>query len=58
MFDASQPKFAKPELAYGLAPGRPNGFASRLASSRKSQTAVNFMHIQLTFDQLVSTCVG
>ena len=31
----------------------PNGFASRLASSRKSQKAVNFTNMQL-----VSTCVG
>ena len=38
--------------------GRPNGFASRLASSRKSQKVVNFTHTQLTCDQLVSTCVG
>ena len=36
----------------------PNGFASRLASSRKSQKAVNFTHIQLICDQLVLTCVG
>ena len=33
--------------------GWPNGIASRLASSCKSQ---NFMHIQMTCDQLVSTC--
>ena len=38
--------------------GWPNGFASRLASSRKSQRVANFPHIQLTFDQLVSTCLG
>ena len=38
--------------------GWPNKFASRLASSRKLQKVVNFTHIQLTCDQLVSTCVG
>ena len=38
--------------------GWPNGFASRLASSRKSQTVVNLTHIQLTRDQFVLTCVG
>ena len=40
--------------------GWPNGFASQLASSCKSQKAVNFMHIkqQITCDQLVSTCAG
>ena len=32
--------------------------ARRLASSHKSQKVVNFTHIQLTCDQLVSTCVG
>ena len=36
----------------------PKGFASRLAISRKSQNVVNFTYIQLTCDQLVSTCVG
>ena len=38
--------------------GWPNGFTSRLASSRKSQKVVNFTHIQLTCDQLVRTCIG
>ena len=38
--------------------GWPNGFASRLASSSKSQKVVNLTLIQLTCDQLVSTCVG
>ena len=33
----------------------PNGFASRLASSRKSQKAVNSTYIQLTCDHHVST---
>ena len=37
--------------------GRPNGIASRLASSRKSQ-AINFAHIKMTCDQLGSTSVG
>ena len=38
--------------------GWPNGFASRLSSSRQSQKAVNFTHIHMTCGQLVSTCVG
>ena len=38
--------------------GWPNGFANRLASSRKSQKVVNFAHIQLTCDQLLVTCAG
>ena len=38
--------------------GWPKSLASRLVSSRKSQNVVNFTHIQLTCDQLVSTCVG
>ena len=38
--------------------GWPNGFASRLGSSRKSQKVVNSTHIQMTYNQLVSTCVG
>ena len=59
--NASQRKFAKRELAsfFTNCDGRPHGFtASRLASSRKSQKekkAVNFTHIQLACDQLVST---
>ena len=57
---ASQRKFAKREdwTCVRACEGWPNGFASRLASSRKSQKVVNFTHIQLTRDQLVSTCVG
>ena len=47
-------KFAKPERVYGLAEG---GQTDRFASSHKSQKAVNFTHIQLTCNQLVSTCV-
>ena len=38
--------------------GWPNGFASRLTSSRKSQKVVNSTCIQLTCDQLVLNCVG
>ena len=38
--------------------GRPNRFSSRLRSSPKSQKVINFTHIQMTCDQLVSTCVG
>ena len=39
--DASRPKFAKPELAYGLAKG---GQTTR-KSACKSQKTVNFTHI-------------
>ena len=35
-------KVCKPELAVGTCDGRPNGFESRLASSRKSQKVVLF----------------
>ena len=38
--------------------GRPNGFASRLASSCKSQKVVNFKHKKFTCNKLVFTCVG
>ena len=38
--------------------GWPNGFASRLASSHRLQKVVNSTHIQMTRDQLVSTCIG
>ena len=48
----SRRKFAKPELDLRA------DLRSRLASSRKSQKVVNFMQIQLTWDQRVSTCVG
>ena len=36
----------------------PNGFANRLASSRKLQKAVDFTHLKMTCDQLVSRGVG
>ena len=40
--------------------GWPNGFASRLGSSRRSQKVVNFTesYNTITCNQLVSTCVG
>ena len=38
--------------------GWPNGFASRLASSCKSQKVVNFKHKKFTCNKLVFTCVG
>ena len=55
--DASRRNFAKPELAWSC-DGWPNGIAHRLASSRKSQSVVSFTHVQLTWDQLVSTRAG
>ena len=48
---ASQPKFAKPELACVLAMGGQT-------DSQVAKKVVNFTHIQMTCDQLVSTCVG
>ena len=51
--DASQRKFEKPELAYGF-----TRVTKRIRkSARKTQKVVNFTHIQMTCDQLVSTCV-
>ena len=38
--------------------GWPNGFASRLTSSRNLQKVVSFTHIPLTCDQLASTSDG
>ena len=49
---ASQRKFAKPELAYGLAMG------GQTDSQVHAKKVVNFRHIELTCDQLVSSCVG
>ena len=49
---ASRRKFAKPELAHGLAMGRQTDLQVHL------HVAKNRMHVQLTCDQLVSTCVG
>ena len=55
--DASRRNFVKPELAWSC-DGWPNGIAHRLASSWKSQNVVSFTHVQLTWDQLVSTRAG
>ena len=49
---ASRRKFGKPELACGLVMG------GQTDSQVGSQKAVNFTHILMTCDQLVSTCVG
>ena len=52
---ASRRKFAKPELACGLA----RGSQTYLSARTFSQKAVHFTHIQMACDQpLVSTCVG
>ena len=53
--DASQRKFAKPELAYGLAKGDQTDSTHKFTQVAK---AVNFTHIQMTCDQLVSICIG
>ena len=47
----------KTRTCVGTCDGRLNGFASPLVSSRKSGKVVNFTHVQLTCDQLVSTCI-
>ena len=54
---ASQRKFAKPELAYGLVM---DGQTDSQVGSHvhTSHTNPSITHIEMTCDQLVSTCVG
>ena len=56
--NASQHKFVKPELAYGLAKGgqTDSQVGSLVAKSRKFH-AYHWL-MQITCDQLVSTCAG
>ena len=56
--DASQRKFAKPELTYRLAMGgqTDSQLSSQVHISRKN--VINFKRRQLSCDQLMSTCVG
>ena len=56
--DASQRKFAKPELMYKLVMGgqTDSQLGSQVHTSHKK--VVNFKHRQLSCDQIMLTCVG